>query len=345
MRLRILDLVLLCLAIFVLGGSAIGAERLDQECIPGDSVIFVAPGSSGYYNHVPQCLFFCEGRTYFLHVPMCRSDMWPGPPMIEWGPGCYGYPWGCWTPECAPTNDIVVGELFWQPSPPTWVAPVTLAPGGQEGCACISAFFWLEGWYWNGDCWLSVELLTFSAVPQGENIRIEFATASETDNDYFEIWRGESLSSAFTKIAELPSQGNGSTGHHYSYLDDDVTIGVTYWYFLSDVDLQGNRREHRDMMTSAHVEAPLPERYTLLQNYPNPFNVSTEICYAIPEAGPVSLKVYNAMGQLMTTLVNREQDANTYAVTFDAEALPSGIYIYRLVVNGFTATQKMVLLR
>lgn len=317
----------------------------DTECSPGDSIIYVAPDSPGYYNHVPHCLYFCAGRTYFLYAPMCRSDMWPGPPMIEWSPGCFNGYWACGDEECALASEIAVGDPFWLSGSLTWVVPVMLAPGGEEGCACVQAMFWLEGWYWNGDCWLSVELLTFSAAAEGDDILIEFATASETNNDYFEIWRGESPSGTFTKIAELPSQGNGSTGHHYSYTDRDVMIGATYWYYLADVDLQGNRREHRDFMTSACVEAPVPLNYELFQNYPNPFNAATEIGYMLPEASHVLLTVYNSTGQQVAQLVNESQAANTYRVKFDAAPLPSGIYVYAIEVNGYREARKMVLIR
>jgi hypothetical protein len=83
--------------------------------------------------------------------------------------------------------------------------------------------------------------------------------------------------------------------------------------------------------------------FSLLQNYPNPFKSSTQIEYSIPQSGTVILKVYNLLGQEVTTLVNQEQKPGSYSVTFDASTLASGIYMYRIEVNGFYLTKKMVL--
>ena len=345
---QIMICVLLGLVMLLGGGSALASESLDEDCMPGDSVILVVPEDPqpGYYGELHFCLYFCEGVMYVLQIPMCVPDQIP---IVWWVPGCSQDPGGCPPdPECMPTSDVLFDPsmFYWDPSIPGWVFLLMFSPGGQEGCACVSLSGPLPGLVWMGNCWwLSVELTSFLSVAHGEDVLIEFVTASEANNDYFEIMRGTSADGAFAPITRIPSQGQSATEQHYSYLDRDVDRGQTYWYHLADVDLQGNRTEHRDMMTSAHVEVPMPLDYAVLQNYPNPFNASTEIRYAIPEAGHVTLNVYNAMGQLMTTLVNREESANTYTVMFDAEALPSGIYIYRLAVNDFTATQKMVLLR
>jgi hypothetical protein len=89
----------------------------------------------------------------------------------------------------------------------------------------------------------------------------------------------------------------------------------------------------------------LPTEYALEQNYPNPFNPNTSISYAVKEGGFVSLKVYNLLGQEVATLVSQRMEIGRYTATFSATDLPSGIYVYRLVVNDFTAQKKMVLLK
>jgi hypothetical protein len=89
----------------------------------------------------------------------------------------------------------------------------------------------------------------------------------------------------------------------------------------------------------------IPAAYQLEQNYPNPFNPSTKIRYNIPEAGLVTLKVYNLLGQEVATLVNNEQVGGIYEVNFDAAALSSGIYFYTLDAKNFTSTKKMILIK
>jgi hypothetical protein len=193
---------------------------------------------------------------------------------------------------------------------------------------------------------LPVELLGFNAASVSGGIELQWCTASETDNDFFEILRGTLSSGAFNRIATLPSQGNSATGHHYEYLDRAVTAGRTYWYYLADVDLSGNRTEHRELMRSATMNgaAELPSDYAL-SCYPNPFNPSTTISFALPEAGLVKIAVYDVSGRWIQTLVNEERNAGNHSVTFDARNLPSGVYFARLEAGAFTMTRKMLLIR
>ncbi len=99
--------------------------------------------------------------------------------------------------------------------------------------------------------------------------------------------------------------------------------------------------------------------FILYQNYPNPFNPSTKIKYTVPLRGSatsgqsgnahVQLNVYDVLGREVATLVNEEQPAGIYEVTFNAysaeSALPSGVYFYKLQVGNFIKTKKMILLR
>jgi hypothetical protein len=95
------------------------------------------------------------------------------------------------------------------------------------------------------------------------------------------------------------------------------------------------------------------ENYSLAQNYPNPFNPATIINYAIPSVATlhatsvqhVTLKVYDILGREITTLVNEYQSAGRYSVSFDGSNLASGIYIYRLQVNDYVMSKKMMLVK
>jgi len=79
--------------------------------------------------------------------------------------------------------------------------------------------------------------------------------------------------------------------------------------------------------------------------YPNPFNTVTNISFTIPQTGQVSLHVYNLLGQEVTTLVRSNLQAGTHTIPFDGSALSSGVYIYSLEANGFTANRKMALVK
>lgn len=93
------------------------------------------------------------------------------------------------------------------------------------------------------------------------------------------------------------------------------------------------------------VGSEIASEYKLSQNYPNPFNPSTKINFSIPKSGLTTLKVYNILGKEVATLVNNFQNAGNYVVEFDASRLASGAYFYRLEVNGFVATKKMLLIK
>ena len=87
----------------------------------------------------------------------------------------------------------------------------------------------------------------------------------------------------------------------------------------------------------------IPTEFGLTQNYPNPFNPSTTINYSIPVGGFVNLSVYNLLGEKVATLVDKNLQVGTYAAQFNAENLPSGMYIYKLTTNGFNQSMKMML--
>ena len=91
--------------------------------------------------------------------------------------------------------------------------------------------------------------------------------------------------------------------------------------------------------------ATTPNNYNLSQNYPNPFNPTTRINFALPKSGLVTLKVYNILGKEVATLVNEVKNIGTYSVDFNASNLSSGIYFYKLEVNGFSEVKKMSLIK
>ena len=89
----------------------------------------------------------------------------------------------------------------------------------------------------------------------------------------------------------------------------------------------------------------VPSDYALSQNYPNPFNPSTKIAFSLPKAGNVSLVVYDILGREVATLVNTFVNAGTHVVPFDASALSSGVYLYKITSGSFIDSKKMVLIK
>lgn len=93
------------------------------------------------------------------------------------------------------------------------------------------------------------------------------------------------------------------------------------------------------------IENAAPAAFMLKQNSPNPFNPITFIAFTLPRAEFVKLKVYNIMGQTVETLVERHMQAGAYNIMFDGSSYSSGVYLYRLMTPGYTATNKMLLIK
>jgi hypothetical protein len=106
------------------------------------------------------------------------------------------------------------------------------------------------------------------------------------------------------------------------------------------------KRSLSELITSVEGQpSELPTQFKLEQNYPNPFNPSTVIRFSVPSSKFVTLKVYNALGQEVATLVNEVKQPGRYEVTWDASGMASGVYLYRMQAGGYIDTKKLILLK
>ena len=118
-------------------------------------------------------------------------------------------------------------------------------------------------------------------------------------------------------------------------------------YYIDDLSLNNNTTNVKN------ADSQVPEEFKLYQNYPNPFNPTTTIKYSIPPAEDanfasatnVQLKIYDVLGNEVTTLVNEEKPAGTYSITWNAANLPSGVYFYQLKTGSYTAMKKLMFLK
>ena len=85
-----------------------------------------------------------------------------------------------------------------------------------------------------------------------------------------------------------------------------------------------------------------PSTFRLLQNHPNPFNTSTTIRFFLPLSGRVCLEVYNISGRHVETLIDEDRAAGSYAVVWNADGLPSSVYLCRLKIGDFVETKKLI---
>jgi len=120
-------------------------------------------------------------------------------------------------------------------------------------------------------------------------------------------------------------------------IDSRFSIGNTHFEKIMQFHLVGT--------TGLDEEINTPLNFNLSPNYPNPFNPTTTIKYSIPKTSNVLIKVFDVLGNEITTLVNEEKPIGTYEVNWNATTLPSGVYFYRLQAGSFVETKKMILLK
>ncbi len=192
-----------------------------------------------------------------------------------------------------------------------------------------------------------VELVAFTATASGNEVKLNWATATEINNYGYEVERQKSKGeSNWETIGFVEGAGNSNSPKSYSFTDK-VTKSGMYSYRLKQIDLDGAF----EYSSVVEVNVGAPEKFELMQNYPNPFNPTTTIKYSIPSIGDVetqnlaSLRIYNILGEEVATLVNKKQLPGNYSVKFNAKNLPSGVYFYVLKYGNLSATKKMLLLK
>jgi hypothetical protein len=206
---------------------------------------------------------------------------------------------------------------------------------------------------------LPVTLTSFAVNTGNNQITLKWVTESEVNNLGFELLRSVQNADDFVILSSyqtnpaLQGQGNTNTRTEYSYTDNAVDKGVTYWYKLVDVDYNGLRIAHGPI--SAALNANAVNGFDLHQNYPNPFNPSTTISFSVPNSEKdnlhVVLSVFNSLGQEVATIFDGlVNSGNDYVFNWDGRdkfgrRVASGVYTYSLRSESFVSSMKMVLLK
>jgi len=200
----------------------------------------------------------------------------------------------------------------------------------------------------SSDASLPVTLTSFSGSTNEGNVFLCWITESEIENLGFIVERSLEESGQFVEISsfknnpDLLAQGNSATGKQYFFTDFTIEPGMTYYYRIADVGLNGTKTYHGPV--SVKVEA-LPEKFSHLQNYPNPFNPVTNIEFHLPESAFVKLKICNSLGQELATIVSKKLDAGIYKNEWNASGFASGIYYCIIETGNFRKINKMIFLK
>jgi uncharacterized lipoprotein YddW (UPF0748 family) len=171
------------------------------------------------------------------------------------------------------------------------------------------------------------------------------------------VWRKGSATSFRVRVTEVSHTPNvvvmDQTTSDTTFLSTTILAAATNYswivsasnaYGASDWSTEARFQTGQDI-TVVERDGAIPYVFDLNQNYPNPFNPSTTIRFAVPQSGPVSLRVYDLLGREVAVLVDGPLTPGFYAARFDGRGLSSGIYFYRLVASGFVETRKMQLIK
>jgi photosystem II stability/assembly factor-like uncharacterized protein len=185
---------------------------------------------------------------------------------------------------------------------------------------------------------LPVELTSFTAEINKNEVNLKWQTVTEVNNYGFEVER--KTEDTWQKLGFVQGNGNSNSQKEYSYSDNNLVGGSKFQYRLKQIDNDG-KFEYSEIV---EVEV-IPTKFALYQNYPNPFNSRTTFRYSIPNETKIIIKVYDILGKEIESFVNEERPIGTYELNWNAANLPSGIYFYMLQAGSFVDTRKMILLK
>lgn len=195
---------------------------------------------------------------------------------------------------------------------------------------------------------IPVELSSFIANVSGGKVNLDWQTESELNNRGFEIQRSLTLTHSlregalenWTTIGFVDGKGTTTETSDYDFIDEPTESGL-FSYRLKQINFDGSF----EYSSEVDVNFIVADDFRLSQNYPNPFNPSTTIEYQIPQSSFVTIKVYDALGKEVVTLVNEEVPAGIHEVNFEPRNLTSGLYLYKIRAGSFEQTRKMLLLK
>ncbi len=209
-------------------------------------------------------------------------------------------------------------------------------------CGAVSPLTWPTGGWPNSDS--SVAIFMFNDGTHGDDVANDSIWSVNVTFPKYTVLRVQYKYGANWGLASNTGSNDNESSvgtDHFINLTNDMATGKVEnkWSVMGDMDLVDVTG------VTERTDLGVPNRYDLSQNYPNPFNPTTNIQFAIPKSGLVTMKVYNLLGQEVATLVNEQKNAGTYQVDFNAANLTSGVYFYSITAGNYSVTKKMLLLK
>jgi hypothetical protein len=197
--------------------------------------------------------------------------------------------------------------------------------------------------YGIADSAAALNLLSNSNKYVSFKLQLIDSQTSEVLGSYDEIVFDQSNLPVHTNYCyQVNTQG---IGNRNVYLRLIVDNNFNSDYAMGELHAIGNTLQKISVQKMDYTNGEIVKNYALFQNYPNPFNPTTTINYQLPQTGNVTLKIYDILGREVATLVNEQKNQGRYSVNFDASSLASGVYIYRIKVNDYVCSKKMLMIK
>ncbi|MBT8400590.1 MAG: T9SS type A sorting domain-containing protein [Rhodothermia bacterium] len=189
-------------------------------------------------------------------------------------------------------------------------------------------------------CSLPVELTDFDAQADGTLVTLRWSTASEENNAGFELQHRRGNGYGFESVEFISGKGTTNVINSYAVSLSNLGFGK-HTFRLRQVDLDGTF----SYSSEVELDVELTEKFALTEAYPNPFNPTTNIRFSLREAGEIHLAVFDIVGRHVKTLATGNFSAGSHDVSFSADNLPSGTYVYRLRTEAGLKAGTLILLK
>lgn len=194
---------------------------------------------------------------------------------------------------------------------------------------------------------LGVELAAFTCGYSGGAVRLAWHTESETDSYLWTVHRAAADTGPYREIGRLDAAGNSSAPRFYAWTDADVQPGHTYYYRIAELDLSGEITHYGPVSVTVPDG---PARVLTASAYPNPFRTRTTISYELAAPGRVSLRIYNAAGQLVRMIGDAPGERGVNHARWDGRndagrELANGVYLCRLTTADGSIRRKLLIVR
>jgi len=195
-----------------------------------------------------------------------------------------------------------------------------------------------------GDASLPVELVSFTASRDKQDIILKWETTSEVENYGFEVERKHAGTKDWTRIGFVEGNGSITTTSEYSFTDGGVGLLRELKYRLKQLDYSGSY-EYSPEVSVTGDDPQSPFEYRLYNNYPNPFNPTTTIRYELMSDGLTQLIIYDMLGREVEVLVDEQQVAGGYEIIFNASDYSAGVYFCRIKSGNYSQLIKLLLVK